>query len=329
MSTGRRANPPLPPIGTYISVALVGVAFVFILYLFYTGMFKVREYEQSVVLRFGKIHNTVGPGLHVKLPWIDQAIVVDTSEQSIRLPGGSSEAEFGARTASDRVTQDESLILTGDLYAAVVEWNVIWRIAEPEQFVLSFQDVETLQQTIVAIARSTMHRAVGDYSAEEVLTGQREAIKMAAWNDMSVALDHLQCGVIITDLQMQRVTPPQRVRASFDSVNASIQQRDQSVNEAMRERNMLVPMAEARKDQLIREAEGYAARLKAETEGELSALRAKYESYKLAPDITRQRMYLETMEKVLTNSGPKTILDGDMSNLLPLLNLGAETNSQP
>lgn len=308
--------------GTVVSIALVSIAGVFLLYLLATGMFKVSEYEQAVVLRFGKLKEVVGPGLHLKLPWIDEAVIVDTSEHSMRLPWGTSDSESpGRQSPFDERSQEESLVLTGDLYAAVVEWNVFWRISDPATFVLHFEDLDVLEDTVIAVARSTMHRAVGDYSAEEVLTGQREAVKMAAWEDMRNQLNALNAGVEITELQMQRVIPPNRVRASFDQVNASIQQRDQLVNEAIRERNTLVPKAEAQKDQLIREAEGYAARLKAEVEGELSALRAKYAAYRLAPDVTRKRMYLETMERVLGESGPKIILDQDIEGMLPLLNL--------
>lgn len=314
-----------PPVGQIVSYGLIGLAVLLVLYLLASGVFKVNEYEQAVMLRFGRFNQVVGPGLHLKLPWIDQAVVVDTSERSLRLPSGDAGSEHsGQQMRVGPGGQDESLILTGDLFAAVVEWNVIWRISEPRDYVVSFNDIETLQSTILAVARSTMHRAVGDFSAEEVLTGQREAVKSDAWKDMNAQLARLESGVEITDLQMQRVTPPARVRPAFDQVNASIQQRDQLVNEAIRERNQMMPTAEANADRLIREAEGYAARLKAETEGEIVALRAKYESYRQAPEVTRERMYLQTMEKVLTNSGPKTILDGDLNGLLPLLNLGQE-----
>ena len=323
MSNARPRSPSFDQIGTYVSLALLALAGFFVIYVLSSGVYKVAEYEQAVVLRFGKIQEPVGPGLHLKLPWIDEAILVDTSERSMRLPWGMTEQESpGQQLYVDRQRQEESLILTGDLYAAVVEWNVIWRISDPSTYMRQFDDVGTLERTVVAVARATMHRVVGDYSAEEVLTGKREAIKQAARDEMRSQLAELQCGVEIVDLQMQRVTPPTRVRASFDEVNASIQQRDQLVNEAIRERNQLVPTAEARKDALIREAEGYAARLKAETDGEVSALRSKFTAYSQAPDVTRQRMYLETMEQVLSKSGPKTILDGDLKGLLPLLNVG-------
>ena len=122
-------------------------------------------------------------------------------------------------------------------------------------------------------------------------------------------------------MQMQRVTPPERVKPAFDEVNASIQQKEQLVNEANRERNMMIPQAEARRDRLIREAEGYAARRRAEADGEIAALRARFQAYKEAPEVTRRRLYLEAMEEVLAGSGPITVLDDELRGLLPMLNL--------
>ncbi len=166
-----------------------------------------------------------------------------------------------------------------------------------------------------------MHRIVGDYSADEILTGKREEIGLMALKEMQNTLQSYQSGIEIIDLQMQRVIPPDRVRPAFDQVNASIQERDQKVNEAKQERNTLIPKAEASRDKLIRESEGYADRRRAEANGEISALLAKYREYKLAPQVTRERLYLEAMEQVIENSGPKTVMDGDLQGLLPLLNL--------
>lgn len=292
-----------------------------LLYLVFSGFYTVKEYEQAVVLRLGVYKATYGPGIHFKIPGIETVVLVDTSEVSMRLPsgkieqGGMSDLTFG-----ELADENEALILTGDLYAAIVEWNVIWHVEEPEKFVFSFSE-EHIRHALLAVARSTMHRIVGDYSADEILTGKREEIAQAALREMRVAVEPFDAGITITDLQLQRVTPPDVVKPSFDQVNASIQQRDQSVNEARRERNGLIPMARANADKLIREAEGYASRRKAEAEGEISALLAKYESYRLSPEITRQRMYLETMEKIFSAGGKKIILDDQLKNMLPMLDL--------
>ena len=305
----------------------VAIAFLLLVGLFlvifvaWSGCFTVKEYEQAVVLRFGKYNRTVGPGLQFKFPGMEERILVDVSEKSMRLPLGNSEGTAnGSGLNYDHEDKNQALVLTGDLYAAVVEWNVFWRVSEPKKFIFSFNE-DHVRRALVAVSRSTMHRIVGDYSADEILTGKREEIALAALKEMKKAIEPFDAGIDITDLQLQRVSPPDVVKPSFDLVNASIQQRDQLVNEARRERNQLIPMARAKSDKLIREAEGYGARRLAEAEGEITALLAKYESYRLAPEVTRQRMYLETMEKVFASDGKKIILDESLKGMLPLLDL--------
>jgi modulator of FtsH protease HflK len=296
------------------TLAAVGFGVFMLIYLGWNSCFTVKEYEQAIVLRFGKYARPAGPGLQFKIPGIEERIIVDTSEKSMRLPISASEGAIADES------RQHALILTGDLYAAVVEWNVIWRVTEPEKYVFSFSE-DHIRRALVAVARSTMHRIVGDYSADEILTGKREEIAMAALKEMKKAIEPFDAGIDITNLQLQRVTPPEVVKPSFDQVNASIQQRDQSVNEARRERNSLIPMARAGSDKLIREAEGYASRRRSEAEGEISALLAKYESYRLAPEITRQRMYLETMERVFAAGGKTVILDENLKGMLPLFDI--------
>jgi membrane protease subunit HflK len=232
----------------------------------------------------------------------------------------------------DRVPEDATLMLTGDLNAASVEWTVQWRISDPKQKLFSFYDPrdsesdQYLEQVVIMVARSVMNRLVGDYSIDEVLTEKRPEIRLAARTETQKTLDRYECGVTITDLQMQRVRPPQKVRPSFDSVNSAIQQRDKLENEANKERNQLIPTARAESDKKIREAEGYAARRRAEVAGEIDALRAKYAAYSAAPDITRMRLYLEAMEVILGNVDGKTIIDADLDQVLPLLQLQGGAN---
>lgn len=288
---------------------------------FYMSYFTVAAYEKAVVLRFGVPQDSVrGPGLHFKIPLADKAVKVRIDEHSLALPYALTAAGRGSRMQRTRASLPEPLILTGDLYAGVVEWNVVWRVVDPERFLFSIA-AEDVEKTIQAVARSAMNRVVGDYSADELLTGKRGEIGQAARKEMQETLDDYESGIRIVAVQMQRVTPPERVKPAFDAVNESIQERDQFVNEARAERNKLIPQAEATKDRLIREAEGYAARRRAETEGEIVALLAKFDAYRQAPEVTRQRLYLDAMEEVLLKSGPKTILDADLQGLLPLLDL--------
>ncbi len=311
-----RRNP-----GSAAPAVAVGAVLAFLLVVVLQCYYTVAEYEQAVVLRFGRFQSVSGPGLHFKIPLVDEAVPVEMNERSMRLPFGSSDSVD--ESESNRRASDDSLILTGDLYAGVVEWNVIWRVVDPQKFVFSVAERE-VESLVTAAARSTMHRAVGDYSADELLTGKREEIGVAALEEMQNVLDDYESGIAIVALQMQRVTPPERVKPAFDEVNASIQQRDQLVNEANRERNRMLPTAEANRDRLIREAEGYAARRIAEADGEIAALLARYEAYEAAPELTRRRLYLESMQKVMKNSGPKTVVDADLGGLLPLLDLGGD-----
>ncbi len=315
-------------IASLASAAALAFGLLVVAYIGWSSAYVVDAHEQAVVLRFGKYHSTQLSGLRFKIPGVDERVLVDMSERSLRLPWGHNERAGDWSTPEVNRSDEQALILTGDLYAAVVEWNVFWRVIEPEKYIFSFSD-QQLEQALVAVARSTMHRIVGDYSADETLTGKREEIALAALAEMKQALEPFNAGIEITDLQLQRVTPPDVVKPSFDQVNASIQEKGQLIYEATRERNSLLPLAHADSDKLIREAEGYASRRLAEAEGEISALLAKYESYKLAPEITRQRMYLETMERVFANGGRKMILDEQLKGLVPLMNLGNPSLPKP
>jgi membrane protease subunit HflK len=300
-------------------LAILGL---FVVFVAIKGFYTVQENENAVVLRFGKYHATTTPGFHFCIPFVDEVLKVNvTEERRLRLPLG------GGPERPTNVPEESTLMLTGDLNAASVEWTVQWRISDPTQKLFSFYDPANpegdlyLEQVILMAANSVMNRLVGDYSIDEVLTEKRPEIRLAARQATQEILDRYKCGVTITDLQMQRVRPPSKVRPSFDAVNSAIQQRDKLENEANKERNQLIPAARAESDKKVREAEGYAARREAEVGGEIEALRAKYEAYRRAPEVTRKRLYLESMEKVLNGVEQKVIIDSGLNQILPLLQL--------
>jgi modulator of FtsH protease HflK len=278
--------------------------------------FTVALHEKAVIFRLGKPTETVGPGLHWKAPFVDKVVIVDSIENEWKLPFSVS-PEGNLRSMEN---EEESVMLTADLNAAIVEWTIQWKVIEPEKFLLSLHP-EAVAPVIRSAARATMQQMIGDYSIDEVLTSKRTEVGNKAREALQESLKSFDSGIAITGLQMQRVTPPSMVKPAFDEVNASVQKRDQLINEANRERNILIPKAEAEKDRLIRDAEGYAARRKAETEGEINALIEQYKAYKEAPEITRQRLYLETLQEILQASGPKTIVDSDLRGLVPFLDL--------
>lgn len=287
------------------------------------AFYTVAPYEQAVVLRFGKYHATTMPGLHYKIPLADQVLKVSVEEHGLRLPiGESSRQESGGD--SSRFSADETLMLTGDLNTASVEWTVQWKVTDPEQFVRRFPPRRSdafAEDLLSNAARTVMNRLVGDYSFDEVIGPKRSDIAFAARRDTQRILDAYACGITVTALQMQRVIPPEMVKPAFDRVNASIQEKQKLENEAEATRNQLIPKARAAKDKLIREAEGFAARRKAEANGEIEALLARFRAYNRAPEITRERLYLEAMQDVLQNVKDKTILDSDMKQVLPFMNL--------
>jgi modulator of FtsH protease HflK len=309
-----------PPIGRYVGWAVAGLLGLAAVVVAFSTFYTVEANEQAVVLRFGKYHATTLPGAHFRVPFVDKVLKVGVEERTIRLPAPEGTEDLTA----GQLPEEHTLMLTGDLNAANVEWTVQWRVNDPKQYLFAFYDRDdehVFDRVIRTAAQSVMNRLVGDYSIDEVLTEKRTEVAEKARVATQQILDDYNCGVTITDLQMQRVTPPGKVRSAFDDVNASIQERDRLENEANKERNKLIPAARAQRDKLMREAEGYADRRKAEVDGEVTALRAKYEAYKLAPEETRRRLYLEALQEVLRDADEKVILDSDLGNLLPLLPL--------
>ena len=224
------------------------------------SIYTVQPNELAVVLRFGKYVATTDPGLHFCIPFVDEVLTADTRERTVRMPFGVADDRPVAR-----VSEDDVLMLTGDLNAAAVEWTLQWRVADPRQYLFTFHDPyieqdQYLQAIISIVGRTVMNRLVGNYSIDEVLTGKRNEVREAALAATQDMLDKYECGIRITDLQLQRVTPPEQVKASFAAVNEAVQTRDKLENEANKERNTVLPAARAERDKAIREAEGYAAR---------------------------------------------------------------------
>jgi len=315
----RRMGPEDLPWDRILLIAPVVIVLVMLVLLAAGSVYQVDEYEKAVVMRFGKFYKTVEPGLQFRIPLVDEVLKVSTEEHSLRLP-------FGAGPSRPRnAAEEETLMLTGDLNAAVVEWTVQWKVAEPDKFLFRFykqNDPQYPERIITTVAQTVMNRLVGDYSMGEVLSEERVAIASEALKAMRDILDVYKCGVYVRDLQMQRTTTPEKVRPAFEQVNASLQKREQLEYEGEKEQNQMLPEALAEKDKLIQEAKGYADRRLAEATGEINALLAKYEEYKRAPEETRQRLYLEAMEEIYGAVQSKVILDADLQGrMLPLLPL--------
>lgn len=305
-------------------IILIALGLLFGVLIITRAMYTVEPHERAVVMRFGEYHSTENPGLHFCIPYVDHVLTADMRERTVRLP-----VDIDTRRRPREINEEDVLMLTGDLNAAAVEWTIQWRVRDPDDYLFKFHrdDVsqdDYLQYIISVIGRTVMNRLMGDYSIDEVLTQKRMEIREKARDATQEMLDKYNCGISITDLQLQRVTPPDQVKDSFAAVNEAVQTRDKLENEANKTRNTLLPKAKADRDKAIREAEGYAARRRSEVKGEIDALMVQYEQFAKAPEETRQRLYLESLENVLGKVRNKTIIDSDLQQLLPLLNLNQE-----
>ncbi|MFM7109054.1 MAG: FtsH protease activity modulator HflK [Planctomycetaceae bacterium] len=311
----RRTTPPVgPSLKWLVAAALllllaVGLA---------RGIYMVGPEGVGVIQRFGRFAGTAGPGLHVKLPFGIDTVTILPVKRQLKMEFGFATPGSTNPDQSSRETDRESDMVTGDLKAAHVEWVVQYEIAEPEQFLFNHREpVPTLRD----LSESVMREVVGDRTVDEVLTIGRQGIENEAIAKLTALVGGLHLGLRVQQVQLKNVHPPAPVQRSFDEVNRAQQEREQMINQANGEYNKVVPRASGDAERLVREAEGYALERVNAAEGDVARFRALLEQYEKAPDVTRRRLYLETMQKVLPRLGGKVILDADASQFLPLMNL--------
>lgn len=288
-----------------------------------SSVYSVDPEEVGVVLRFGKYapERMAQPGLHFKLPLgIDRVIKVPVKRQL--------KQEFGFRSTGqsrDRRTQyarvpDESNMLTGDLNAAEVEWVVQYLIGDAEKFLFRVKDVE---DTFRDMTEAVMREVVGDRTVNEVLTVGRTEIAATVETKLQELADQYNTGIFVDQVVLQDVNPPERVKPSFNEVNEAQQEKEQKINKAQEDFNREVPRAQGEAQQLIEQSEGYAIDRTNRAQGEAERFNALFAAYSAAPEVTRTRMYLETIGKVLPRAGGKVVVDEDVEGLLPFLDLGS------
>jgi membrane protease subunit HflK len=284
------------------------------------GIYTVGTESVGVVQRFGRFVGTTGPGLHFKLPFgIDRVTILPVKRQ-LKMEFG-----FGSPGATnpDQVSAEsrrESDMVTGDLNAAHVEWVVQYEIADPEAYLFTMREPGP---TLRDLAESVMREVVGDRTVDEVLTIGRQGIENDAIAKLTALVQELRMGLRVQQVQLKNVHPPTPVQRSFDEVNRAQQEREQLINQANGEYNKVVPRASGEASKAISAAEGYALKRVNEAEGDVARFRALLEQYEKAPDVTRQRLYLETMSDVIPRLGGKIILDAEARQFLPLMSLPA------
>jgi membrane protease subunit HflK len=316
---GGRLRVPRLPLGTLRIVAVILVA----LLLLATTYYQIEPEEVGVVQLFGAYVRTTGPGPHLKLPFgIEQVTKVPVQRQlkmefGFRTLRPGIRSEFAADTPE---TTAESLMLTGDLNVAVVEWIVQYRIKDPKAFLFNVRNVPG---TFRDMSEAAMRSVVGDHSVDEVITVGRAGMALAAKQELQRLCDLYSIGIEVQQLVLQDVNPPGPVRPAFNEVNQAIQEKERAINEAWAEYNQAVPRAKGEAEQAVRAAEGYALDRENRAVGDADRFDALYAEYRKAPDVTRRRMYLETMGEIVPRLGRKVIVDDKARGVLPLLQLGA------
>jgi membrane protease subunit HflK len=299
---------------------LLGLVVVVLIFLAWDSVYQVQPEEQAMILRMGSYTGELyEPGLHFKFPIVDQEIKVPTKRQ-LKQEFGFRTAAAGVRTEySPQDFPEESLMLTGDLNVGDVEWVVQYRIADPFQFVFKVRNV---RETFRDLNEAVMREIVGDHSVDEVLTFGRREVALKAKDLLQQLADKYETGIRVEQLVLQDVNPPGRVKPSFNEVNQAIQQREELINNARAEYNRAVPRAEGEAEQMIRQAEGYKLERVNNAQGEAARFLSLYEEYRKAPGVTRRRLYVETMERLLPKLGEKIIVDENLEQMVPLMNLG-------
>ncbi|SFL77764.1 FtsH protease activity modulator HflK [Nitrosomonas communis] len=281
-----------------------------------SSFYTIPAESEGIVLRFGKYIEKVPSGLHVKLPFeIDTVISVPTQRQQKLEFGFATPGYTNPDQAGDEPELEKSMV-TGDLNSALVEWIVQYRITDPEKYLF---DVRDPGLTLRDISEAVMREVVGDRTVDEIITIGRQEIEETALARIRLLTEHYQLGMTINQVQLKNVNPPEPVQPSFNEVNRAQQDRENAINLANGEYNKAVPRARGEADQKIRAADGYRFKRINEAEGDVAAFNQLLEQYLKAPEVTRTRIYLETLGEVLPQARQQIIVDDTVQQILPML----------
>ncbi|MBB6481652.1 FtsH protease activity modulator HflK [Spirochaeta isovalerica] len=307
-------KPPKPSsILGIIALVIVGM---FLL----TSFYIVDETEQAVVLRLGRLQKITEPGLNWKIPLgIDRVYKVPTKVVQTM--------QFGFRTAQPGITtiysrddyEDESLMLTGDLNIVTVTWIIQYRITDPALWLFKVQEKD---KTIRDISQSVMNELVGDRAILDVIGDERTSIEIKSQEMMNTILDEYDLGINIVTVKLQNTLPPEGpVQDAFEDVNKAIQDMERLISEGKQAYNAEIPKASGQADQIIQQAKGYASGRVNRANGNVARFNSVLEEYRKNPSVTRNRIYYEMMEEVLTSGSKVELIDKNLDNFLPLKNL--------
>ena len=294
------------------------IAIIIVVIIVFSSLYTVQADENAVVLRLGKYSHTTDPGLHFKIPLVDQIYRVKVDYQ-YKKEFGFRTLKAGVRTEySKRNYSGESWMLTGDLNIAEVRWIIQYKIKNSADFLFNVRDVNN---TIQDESEATIRLMIGDRSFTEVLKTDRVIIASNARVHMQKILDKYNTGIAIKMVQLQSVLAPDPGADSFNDVNRALQEQETLINEANQAFNKEIYRAEGEAKQLVNEAKGYAVERKNNAMGDVAAFELILAEYKKAPQITKDRYFIETMDEIFSKTPNKVIVDTRLENFLPMLNL--------
>jgi membrane protease subunit HflK len=311
------ANLPRLPRGALI----IGILVLLVVSILLTAFYTIEPDEVAVVQRFGRYVRQAEPGLHFKLPFRLETVRKVKAQRVFKEEFGFRTEQPGVRTRfSPNAFPEEALMLTGDLNVADVKWIVQYRIADPVKFLFGNRDPGKALADATQIAMRTV---VGDYTVSELLTERRLEIANQAQEKLQHLLNLYETGLRVTTVKMQNVTPPSdAVKRAFNEVNEAQQEKARKINEARQAYNQAVPRARGEGERTITKAEGYAVNRVNTAKGDVARFNVLLAEYRKAPDVTRRRLYLETMRTILPAVGQMYIFDAEQAtSLLPFLDL--------
>jgi membrane protease subunit HflK len=319
----RRFRPPhvpgkIVPRVIFLLAALVLVS---------TTWFTIDPEESGLVLRFGRFVRQVPSGLHMKLPYPIESVEKVPVERQLKEEFGFRTEEAGIRsTYSSEDLTSESLMLTGDLNVAVVEWTAQFRVRDPYKYLFKVRNV---RKTFRDMNETVMREVIGDRSVNEVLTVGRQEIAAQVELRLQELCDQYETGIKVEQIVLQDVNPPDAVKPSFNEVNQAQQEREKLINEARAGYNQIIPRAKGQALQTLEQAQGFATDRVNRARGDAELFTQVHAAYQRAPEVTRRRMYLETMGRIYPKVKKKIVLDDSLKSVIPLLPLQSPTEVKP
>jgi len=307
----------------WVAIAVFGLLG---LWLLFSAFYTIDADEVGVIQRFGKYVRTTQPGLHFKWPFGIEKVTKPKVQRVFKEEFGFRTEQAGVQTKyAAQQFYEESLMLTGDLNSAVVDWIVQYRIQDPVKYLFHVRNVE---ETLRDVSQSVMQLVVGDRSVDEVIVLSRQEIEDEAQQLTQQLLNEFETGLDVVTVKLQDVNPPKPVQPAFNEVNQARQEKERIINEALEAYNKVIPQAKGQAEQTLRQAEGYATNRVNRARGDAERFLAVWREYTKAREVTRRRIYLETMLEILPKLENIYVVDEDQKGLIPLLQFPKKEVSQ-